>query len=512
MPLPADNSSWPPIDPAVRTALADWSAWYSGDADKLAWQYANRGLRNPVTRPSQLRGGMVGRFSRWWWGQPTLLGERRSKIHIPLASDISRASADLLFSEPPAITVEDSATQDRINDLIENGLHATLLESAELGSALGGSYLRVVWDKAVRPLPWISAVAGDAAVPEFRYGVLTAVTFWTVIECDGKRYVRHLERHEPGRILHGVYEGSVDNLGKSVPLTGYSATESLAAEVNTGAKALTAAYLPNMRPARAWRDIPSSAYWGNSDYQGVESLFDAIDETYSSWMRDIRLAKGRVILSGQYLTSGSPGQGAGWDEDREVYAALNIPPTSDAGITINQFAIRHAEHRSTIEALKQEAIEMAGYSTATFGEPDGAALTATEVRARQARTLTTRGRKTLYATPGLADILEALLQVEAGSAFGGTGITAERPRIEWQDSISESPQDLAQTASLLLTAEAASTETRVRLVNKDWDDDQVADEVQRILAEQGRTPLPDPAAIGAGGEGLDLGDGPPEGS
>ncbi|MFB7908123.1 phage portal protein [Kitasatospora sp. NPDC056076] len=506
MPLPANNTAWPPIDPVVRTSLADWSAWYSGDPDKLQLQYLNRGIRQPVTRPSQLRGGMIGRFSRWWWGQPTPIGERRTKIHVPLAGDISRASADLLFSEPPKITVSTSDTQERIDNLVADGLHAALLEAGEVGSALGGSFLRVVWDTDIRPRPWITAVAGDAAVPEFRYGVLTAVTFWTVIQCDGKSFIRHLERHERGRILHGVYEGTVDNLGKAVPLTEYDATAPLAAQVDeqsaipTGApNNLTAAYIPNMRPARSWRDIPTAAYWGQSDYQGVEALFDALDETYSSWMRDIRLAKGRIMLSGQYLTSSGPGQGASFDEDREVYAALNIPPTSDEGITVSQFAIRHVEHKATADALIEQAIRMAGYSAATFGEPDGQAMTATEVRARQARTLTTRGRKVLYTSPALADIIEALLAVEFGPQFNARDVVVERPTIEWQDSISESPQDLATTANLLNTAEAASTETRVRLINQDWDDERVEDEVQRILAEKGMGPMADPATIGTGG-------------
>jgi hypothetical protein len=510
MPLPANGTAWPPTDPAVRTTLADWSAWYSGDPDKLQLQYLNRGIRQPITRQSQLRGGVVGRFSRWWWGTPTPIGERRTKLHVPLAADISRASADLLFSEPPKVTVGDMATQDRLNDLIAEGLHATLLEAAEVGSALGGAYLRVVWDKTVRPAPWISAVHADGAHPEFRYGVLVAVTFWSVVDCDGKRFVRHLERHEPGRIIHGLYEGTADNLGKVIPLADSPATEPLADQVDaesgidTGApKHLTAAYLPNMRPARAWRDIPAAAYWGASDYQGVEALFDALDETYSSWMRDIRLGKGRILLSSQYLTSSGPGQGAAFDEDREAYAALNIPPTSDAGLTINQFAIRHAEHKATAEDLIQQAVRLAGYSTATFGEPDGSALTATEVRARQARTLTTRGRKVLYAGPPLADILETLLAVEAGPQFGGTGITVERPALEWQDSISESPQDLAQTATLLDQAHAASTETRVRLVNPDWDDERVRAETEAILRENSMGPLSDPAALGAGGFGIE---------
>jgi hypothetical protein len=514
MPLPDDQSQWPPLAPEVRIALGDWGAWYSGDSDRLYEQYLYRGTRTYQNRPSQYRGGFAGRLARWWWGQPTPLGEKRSKVHVPLAGDIARASSDLLFAEPPKLTADDSAVQGRLDQLVGDGLRAMLVEAGELASALGGTYLRVVWDPEVRPLPWLSSVAADGAIPEFRYGVLTAATFWVVVQADGQRVMRHLERHERGVIYHGLYDGTADTLGRRIPLAEDPSTAPFATQVDaqgaieTGAPGhLTVAYVPNMRPARAWRDIPTAAYWGASDYQGVEGLFDALDETYSSWMRDIRLAKGRLIVPSQYLTSNGPGKGSTWDADREAYSELNMPPTqAGSGLTVQQFAIRHAEHKATADALVEQAIRMAGYSTATFGEPDGSAMTATEVRARQSRTLTTRGRKIEYWTPGLADAIEALLAVQAGPLFAGT-IEIERPTVEWQDSISESPLDLAQTALALDQAHAASIETRVRIVHPDWDDQRVTAEVTAIRTEDTPPPLADPATLGAGGAGLTATDG-----
>ncbi len=501
MPLPANDIAWPPYVPEVQTALQDWSAWYSGDPDKLAEQYLYRATRVHLYRPSQYRGGISGRFARWWWGEPVSYGEKRAKLHVPLAGDIARASSDLLFSEPPKITVTDTATQDRINDLVQGGLHATLLESGEVSAALGGNYLRIVWDTNVRDRPWISPVHADAAIPDFSFGVLTAVTFWTVIERQGAQVIRHLERHERGQILHGVYVGTDMNLGSAKPLTSFPATKNYTPVVATGApKNLTAAYIPNMRPARAWREIPSAAYWGASDFQGTEGLMDQLDETYSSWMRDIRLAKARIIVPSGYLQSRGPGHGAAFDENREVYSELAIAPTDNQGLTLTQFAIRHVEHKATADSLVEQIVRMAGYSTATFGEPDGAALTATEVRANQSRTMSTRGRKILYNTPGLADITESLLAVEAGPLFNSR-VQVERPVIEWQDSISEAPLDLAQTALALDQAHAASTETRVRLVHPDWDDQRVTAEVSAILAENGMA-VSDPTMLGVGGFGL----------
>jgi hypothetical protein len=491
---------WPPIDGAAETDLKDWDAWYSGDPDILQERYYLRGTRGPQDRPSQYRNGVLGRFARWWWGQPTPFGEKRTKLHVPLAGDIARTSADLLFSEPPKLSVEKTANtkaQQRLEDLMNNGLQATLLEGGEVCAGLGGSYMRVVWDDKISNNCWIDIVHHDCAVPDFSYGHLTGVTFWRILSIDGATVVRHLERREPGFILHGVYVGSPSQLGKQKALTAYPETKNLQPVITLPPSVMTAEYVPNVRPARGWRHIPSMAYWGQSDFQGVTGLMDALDETYSSWMRDIRLGKGRVITPNSYLTSHGPGRGASWDEDREIYAGLDMlvrPTDSGSGLTINQFDIRVQEHSDTAKALVEQIVRQAGYSAATFGEAaDGQAITATEIRSRERRSMVTRSRKALYWGSAIRNICEALLVVER--FLYKTGIDPDLPDIQFQDSISEDPQTMATTANLLAMAEAASIETRVRLVNPDWDDDDVATEVLRIKDEKTVT-LSDPTQIG----------------
>ncbi|NUK07472.1 phage portal protein [Streptomyces lunaelactis] len=514
MPLPTADTLWPPTSPVVQTAVADWDAWWSAEPDRLEGRYLGRGYRDDAhTRPSQYRGGVVGALARWFWGQPTEPGEKRAKLHVPLAGDIARTSSELLFSEPPKLTGKGDATQARLDQLTEGGLHPTLLEAGEVCAALGGAYLRVVWDDEVSDHPWVDVVAADRAVPEFRYGKLVAVTFWTVLEDESssdRRVFRHLERHEKGRIFHGLYEGSLTHLGSVRPLQDHPATAPLATEVDedggldTGAPDhLTAAYVPNVRPARAWRHIPTATYWGQSDFQGIESLLDALDETYSSWMRDVQNGKGRIIVPDSMLQSLGPGKGAAWNEERRIYAGLNmLPRPGDPNpLTVVQFAIRVAEHRDTCAELVEQAVRQAGYSASTFGENgDGAAVTATEIKARERRSLATRARKALYWGPAVADITTALLAVEAGFRFGTAGLDLEPPKVEFQDSITEGPVELATTAELLNRAEATSRETLVRMLHPDWDQDQVDAEVDTILKETGAA-VADPAMTGAEGPG-----------
>ncbi|WP_394425445.1 hypothetical protein [Streptomyces sp. SGAir0957] len=99
--------------------------------------------------------------------------------------------------------------------------------------------------------------------------------------------------------------------------------------------------------------------------------------------------------------------------------------------------------------------------------------------------MTTRGRKILRWRPALAHAVEALLAVDA-YVFGG-GIRPQRPTVEFEDSVQEDPLSLANTADVLRRAQAASTDTLVRMGHPEWDEAMVAAEVARINAESGRT-------------------------
>lgn len=503
MPLPdGGDISWPPEHCVpVNQQYATWSAWYSGDPERLVNTYAGGGSTRDATGFfASERGGFragvrraLDTVRRWFWGNRNAASTPRQRLHVPIAGDIAAASADLLFSEPPAVTVPHSATQARLAELLDDGAHATLLEAAEVCAALGGVYVRIVWDPSARPgRPWITAVHPDVAVPEWRWGRLSAVTFWREISRRGRTVVRHLERHEPGLILHGVYEGDAETLGRVVPLTDYPDTARLAAglvngnEIRTGAPGLTAVYVPNMKPNRIWRTVPEAANLGRSDYAGVEALMDALDLTYSSWMRDVELGKARLIVPREYLRSNGPGQGASVDLDQEVYEGINVMGSDAGGVELKevQFDIRVEQHQATITDLKTSIVTAAGYSAQTFGlVTDGTAITATEVAAKTRRSLITRDRKTRYWRPALGDLYETLLWVDR--VLFGSPVVPQRPAIEWPDAVSVDPLAQAQTLQALATAEAISTWQKVKTLHPDWEDTAVQKEVDRIHAGLG---------------------------
>lgn len=490
MPLPENNTPWPPPEMAgPLAAMAVDDAWYSGDRARIRAAY------QPRTAEVEQRGRRL-RF----WERPRRLDVPEHSLHVPLAGDIATTSADLLFSEPPTLTVEHTDTQARLDELAEaGGLANTLLEAAEVCSALRGAYLRVTWNADLAKRALLTVHHADTAVPEWRSGLLAAVTFWREVAHDGVHVLRHLERHEPGRILHGLYEGTDSNLGRAVPLTEDPETADLVDSLSpqgdgqtilTGVDRLTAGYVRNMGPDRQDR----SSHLGRSDYQGVHDMFHALDEVWTSWLRDIRLAKSRLIVPRGYLTTpGGPGLGAWFDLEQEIVAAINASPTGDEGITENQFAIRVDEHARSAEAIVRQAVKLAGYSPQSFGLDGDAAATATEVVARERKSMITRDKKARYWAPVLADMLEVQLMMDRQLGF--STVEPERPRIEFGDSVSEDPKSVAETLALLTQANAISTEAKVRMRNPDLDDIAVREETDRILAETGQA-VPDPMQDG----------------
>ena len=535
MALPDNGSVWPPLN--HKTAYGDYEvfdAWYVGDIEALETLYSTTRL---VTQ-----GGLWGQAKRFFMGTPNPgnQSQRPVKTHVPIPAAIARMSSAMLWGDMPVVEAAAEVPEEtakkvnaRIADLLDDNAHAQFLESGEIASALGGGFLRVTWDKAADPnKPFLTTVAPDAAIPEFRWGRLSAVTFWSELPAvDGDPAIwRLLERHEPGTVEWGLYMAKTKGeLGIRVPLADHPNAAGLASVVNensgveTGSELLTAVYVPNIKPNRMRRKDPIAGNLGRSDFAGVDQLFDALNETVTSWQRDIRLGKARVLIDRELLTTGKAGEGATFNADQEFFTPLNgsggIPTavgSKNAGagngpIEQVQFKIRVQEHEQTANYLMEQIFAAAGYSPQTFGYQGAHSprtVTATEVDSREHMTMLTRSAKIMYARPQIQNLIAALLDVDA-HVFNGPGRADTIPVVEFPDAASPSMDALATTLQMLSAAKAASTEVMVEMLHPDWDEADIAEEAARIKAENQPPALPDPAFIhpGDGYQGGALNDG-----
>lgn len=515
MPLPVDNQYWPPrqLLPGF-DQMREHAAWYSGDVGELQSIYA--GVAGDVThfhggRPH--RGGITGAFSRAWWGRPLVSGEQRTALHIPMPANLATLSSDILNAEPPVFGIASDrdkktrdATEERL-DLIGNSpeAHVTFNEAGELTAALGGTYYVADWNLGgPRENVYIRTIDADSAVPTFVNDRLVEVTFWTRID-DDKTIWRYVEHHEVGAIIHALYRSKdASKIGERVPLAMRPETEHLATlpgaihedtmtVVPTYIDRLTAEYEPNIRKSRRFRKGPMSQ-WGRSDFEGVEPMFNSLDETWSSWMRDLKLGRARVFVPEALLQSRGRGQGAFFDAEREIYSTLDSLPNKDGkNIQAEQFEIRVDEHERTAYGLKKEILQATGYSLSSYGEhSEGNTMTATEVTDRRSDTERTRDKKIRYATQARTAILSVCLELD-GLVYRGKG---GRPGVEvvaeWPEISQVDPEKEVRMISLLDAATAISTDTKVRRANPGWDPERVDAEVAKILKEKG-IEVPDPA-------------------
>jgi len=479
------NSKWPP--PAwqrERFRIAEWSAWYSGDAESLSSFYQYSGVYATTTK---------GRF----WSK-TYEDENRPLLHVPIAGDIAGVSADLLFSEEPEIIIPGAGeskrasqadkAQERLNEIIDRGaVISTLLATAEIAAGLGGCYLKLDWDTEWYEVPIISVCQPDVAYPTFGLaGELRSVSLVRELENDGSKVLRHIEYRERDLIEHALYLGTVESLGKPVDLTEHPDTENLVPVIIHTIGDTLIRYIPNRIPNRLFRGSPL----GMSDYAGQEGLMDALDETFSMWIDDIRRARGRIIIPEQWLEKDDRSGKFMFDEDRTVFVRLpNMGPPGEEGgspITVQQFAIRAQEHRDTALELLDRIITASGYSPQSFGLGiEGRAESGTALRIRERKSLKTQQKKATHFRPRIEDILYLALRVDREFINPSTPVEF-RPRLTFADSIQESFDEVARSVQMVAQAEAASIQTRIEMLHPEWETEEVLAEVERIKDETGR--------------------------
>ena len=483
---------------AVYRHYRQLAAWYSGDPEQLAHVYAEMMPNTP--------GGM-------FWGKIER-ETRRTMLHIPLASDIARISATLLFSEPPKIKIAEAhqenapADAKRLQEWLDEMIHSIgfmdrLTSGAETCAAMGGVVPQIGWDPELSEYPIIEFSQADAAIPVWSMGMLRGIMFFRALEEQAleeqeqegttSTVWRHVQLHEPGWIYNGLYKGTQDVIGMRHQLTEKAETAALQEAINTGIEGLAALYVPNMLPNRRFR----AHGWpiGYADIDGAEGMLDALDEAYTNWWRDIRLGRGRILVNEQYTTVDTSGKKI-FDIDQEVYQALAMSPgDTTPGITPVQFAIRTEEHKQACEEMLGRIVSHAGYSPQTFGlKIEGRTDSGYSLDVQERLTFLTAGQKAGTWKNALESMLYKAILIANTQMRAGLP-TEYRPTVEMQDSVRFNLDQVARSVSLLRAAEVISIETGVMMTHPDWTKDQVDAEVKRITAEKAAG-LPDPMQTG----------------
>lgn len=482
----------------------EYAAWYSGEPNNLLQFYIRSALF-----PEVENGLFWARIER---------EERASIVHLPAAGDIASTSANLLFSETPEFQYDEKAGGgDRIKTFIkENGLTNMLLEGAEISAALSGCFLKLDVEPDLVRIPILSIVTPMQCFPTFWRGKLWEVLFFRVVRYEqGDSVVYRLfenRRRENNKLVieYELYKGSQENVGKVIDINSIDETQNISLErVVYDMEGLGCVYVPNMRPNRL---MPNS-YLGINDYSGCISLLDSLDFAWTSWMRDIELGMGQLLVDEDLLERDSlstTGDTMKFNKFTKAFMKLNLSQWRMGGenvkpIEIVQFEMRVAEHAQTCDALFKNIVSQCGYSPQSFGysEETGMAESGRALRIRERKSLLTREKKGRYWTPALWQLFWQMQQMDMRSGLS-TSYQPQEVDVELEDSIVVDTSEIAETIRNLDQARAVSIWTKVKMLNPTWDDKDIQKEVDAIIKEQGLSPSPfdeDDEDISEGDEG-----------
>ena len=449
----------------------------------------------------------------------------KCKVHVPVAADIAAVSANLLFAEEPFFTTYDESTEEsennqqkRLDELVQkNNIHGKLNEGAESCAALGDVYLKLNWrkDNPLVDYPVMTVVHGDSAWPEFLLGVLQGIHFFTVLKRDIKtqKVTRVYELYQPGKITMAIFEGDTTTLGQDVSDTELS-KYGFEREIKPPVDDMLAVHIPNMKPNRMFVDLDL----GRSDFDELRDAMDSLDEAYSSWMRDVRLGKGRTIVPAEYLKR-KPQEmleglaaSASWEFDPEIesYVALDMQDANGntPGITLQQFNIRSGEHAATCMDLLRNIVSIAGYAPQTFGmDISGMAQSGTALHIREKKSYDTRGKKQTYWKAPLEQIMTAMIHLD-NALWPDKGSDADdQVKVKFADGAANDITTMAGAVQMMVAANAASMLTRLQMLHPDWTRKQLNDEIARIDEENTKAMMQTAAAKAASMGGVPTGGG-----
>lgn len=465
-------------------------AWVNGRIDRF------RDLIAP-TGPRPTGAGITSRM----FGTKPRAGEGSAVTprHLPKPWEVCVASADMLFGKPPAFTLhEDDESNEHAAEFLSrlttsDEFAAMWHRAATYCNALGWVFPRLVWNQDISPDPWIEFVDADCAFAEWSFGQLTAVTFFEELPSpDGRKHDvwRLLQQHTKGRITYGLYCGTLDNLGRSVPFSEHPDTQHLVdladadGGVETGIDDMTATIIQAREGAPQWRKKPQLKNLGQSDISAAGDVWAEIDKAWTELWHEVESARGRLLVSEELLRSNGPGLGQSFEWARDVFK-VTAGASADERPTIEQvqFQLRVEKYVMALDAAERKAMDAVGLSPITMGQTDGTvAVTATEVAAHSRKTINTTAAKSRMWRRGGSQIITACVNMHA--ALSGYPPLTRPVNMSIAEPIEETQLDKANTVKAWRDADAASTLTVVTHLHPEWTPEQCKEEVARIMDER----------------------------
>jgi hypothetical protein len=284
------------------------------------------------------------------------------RAHYPLASSISGAFGTLLFNERPKFSIIartnalESKYKERLNDIVEqNDMLSLLQEAAKLQSYSGAVAMKLNLDSTVADVPLITLYPKGKYVVHKKYNQVMRIDFIDDYD-DGFQLISHYG--------YGFIHYSLLKNNQPVPLTALEQTKDLEDVMFVDGAG-------NLIPILFGELVPNKA-GEKSDYDGLVSMFHAIDETYSSMINYIRKTKPNVFITEDLAPKDSAGKARPFNEFDNVIKVLDgAPGNEQTSIERDIVAVNIQGYRDAIESSREMVLTKVNLSPGTLGLPSG---------------------------------------------------------------------------------------------------------------------------------------------
>ncbi|RJX18515.1 MAG: phage portal protein [Ammonifex sp.] len=420
---------------------------------------------------------------------------------------ISKICADLLFGEPIRAVLgdEDSPEQKAMDNIFNNNnLHTVNYEMALSSSYRGDAVYKARfgkyrdWSEGEQAI--IESVPAHVFFPHLNgdnVQEMTGATLAWTKEVNDRKYLRK-EIHLPGLIRNELWLLDGSQIRMKVPLKTLDEYDGLKDEQETKYPGLLVEHVPN------WR--LDDMFWGISDYEDLESLFDGLNNRVSRVDRILdKHSDPKLILPPGLMKYDEKRKM--WYIEKELLQVVEVDQTMVGDLP--KYLVWDAQLEAAfkeIDKFLELLMIMSEISPAAFGlDKSGVAESGRALKFRLIRTLAKINRKKLYFDQGLKNILYAAQVLDV--TFGKSNYEPAIPRIVWADGLPVDQMEQAEIEASRLAAENTSLESSVRRLDG-LEGKALQEEIDRIRkAAKERTPpapnitLPKSGEQGAEGGG-----------
>jgi hypothetical protein len=501
--------------------IEEYRIWFGGNAKNIREMYANS------------KSGLGDSLNYFWAKAP----KTKRMLHTGIPGLISRKMATILFgggvtfkasvyalnedgTPDPNAKIDEAKTkqaQDIIDNLIiQTNLIDKMSEAAQNESWSAGCFYKLSHDVSLSDYPILEiTTVRNAEVVEER-GIVQAIVFKTWIEKKNTRYRLNeiYTTNEDGDavVTHKLYKIKSNNEIEEVDLEeieeGVEVLETYnnadkTAFVYKGLKGILAFYKPNMKPSHEFPNTP----YGASDYEGAIDSFDALDESYSQLISEIRDNQTLRYIPEDLIPREVSDDGEILEyllDDSFVTNYVKIRGDADQDAD-NKIDIQYIEDKTESLLAKYRtalttAINHAGLSPLALGIT-GLEAVNTSAESQQERnktTLETRKLKIALWKPHLVKLMTKIIELNSWmqknttarqKAFAKIDLDFDNTDIsvEFGEYIVEPVGTKINQWGSAKMQKVASTKEAVKNIHPDWSDEQIIEEVNAIKFEEGVT-------------------------